>query len=568
MELPELNPSDDLISALAEIESTETHWLQISQKLRTRDAQVHDLQAGWLMAAFDYCLARRVRDASRKESAFTPAMISDIGSYPVVLSSVPEVVLDFWDSVAKRSSGTGSRARLHHLLFERRHGNPGDHARAAAAAYLNIGTSSLPRIERVNCLHWSHELSRSVGDNISADTVLEPLVAIAKESMAQVDPEPGVTLHALEVLVNEFPCQPQLPRLLDQARKRYLTPWLADETIRLQQKLAKGDATRIASLQREQVQGYLDLAGQSAGLLRMANFEDAAKLATSLGIADLLHVAIDGMQAMTIEDMEFKQTTIEFSLPAEVLERVVGVFVDKSTLAEGLLALATSEPPTGDVDRNMVAAEQVAVAAPFVNLISKKHVGNDALTRYTAANEDERIDEKLAEQENLHMTLGAEVTARSLEGLMARFTPSSEELAEIISAPPHVSTSVGVSLAKALQAFHETRWEEAATVSMPKIETLSRARLAAVGDLQFEVQRGQKRGQYPQLGAMLPKLKQQLDSSWYRFLRTFLVSPFGPNFRNELAHGFVDDVSRCNAALTLLTALHLALTPIPAADNH
>lgn len=568
MELPESTPSDDLIAALAEIESAEVQWLQISQGLRSRNAQTQDLQAGWLMAAFDYCLARRVHDASRKEPAFTPSMISGDRSYPVVLSSVPEVVLDFWDNVVDRSSGVGSQARLHHLLFERQHGNPGHHARAAAASYLAIGTGSAPRIERVNCLHWSYELSRSIGDNTNADVVREPFVVIAEESLAQVDPEPGVALHALEVLVNVFPDHSKLPGLLDQARKTYLTPWLADETIRLQQKLAKGDATRIASLQREQVQGYLDLAEQSTGLLRMANFEDAAKLATSLGIADLLRIATDGMQAMTIEDMEFQQTTIELSLPAEELERVVGVFVDKSNLAGGLLALATSEPPTGDIERNTTAAEQVAVAAPFVSLISKKHVGNDALTRYAAVDEDGRIDEKLAEQENLHMILGAEIVARSFEGLMVKFTPSPEELAQTIGALPHVSASVGISLAKALQAFHEARWEEAATVSMPKIETLARARLAAVDDLQFEVQRGQRRGQYPQLGTMLPILKQQLDSSWYRFLRTFLVSPFGPNFRNELAHGFVDNVSRRNAALTLLAALHLAFAPIPAADDH
>jgi len=55
-----------------------------------------------------------------------------------------------------------------------------------------------------------------------------------------------------------------------------------------------------------------------------------------------------------------------------------------------------------------------------------------------------------------------------------------------------------------------------------------------------------------------------MDRSWDRFLSTFLVSPFGPNYRNELLHGYVDDATRIPAALTILIALRLALIPLSA----
>ena len=567
MELPEPVPSDSLILALTDIESTATQWLEISQGLKKRESELKDLQAGWLMTAFDYSLARRVRDASRNEAAFVPSMGWETVSYPLALPLVPDIVLELWSNVVDRSDGMGSQARLRHLLFERRHGNPGDHARAAAAAYLSIGVSDWPRIERVNCLHWSLDLSCRIKDDARAKVVHAPLVAIAQESLSQKDPEPGVALHALEVLVNDTPDHALLPELLLQARAAYPTPWLADETIRLQLRLAKGNGGQIAALKREQVRGYLHAADQSAGMLRMANLEDAAKLATSFGIADLLQIATEGMQAMTIEDMEFQKTTIEFSLPSDVFEGVIGYFVNQSTLAAGLLALITADPPTGNLDRNTENAAKTAKAAPFMDLLTKKHVGNDALTRYTADDEDERLDEKLAEQENFHMIIGAEIAARSLDGLMAKFAPSSEELFEIIGAGEHVSDGVSESLAKALLAFHNADWEQAATLSMPRIETLARVRLAVSGDLQFEVQRGHKRGQYPQLSRMLVKLKGHLDGSWHRYLWTFLVSPFGRNFRNELAHGFVEQVGVYSSALTLIAALHLALAPVQAAAN-
>ena len=61
---------------------------------------------------------------------------------------------------------------------------------------------------------------------------------------------------------------------------------------------------------------------------------------------------------------------------------------------------------------------------------------------------------------------------------------------------------------------------------------------------------------------MLVKLKKHLDGSWHRYLWTFLVSPFGRNYRNELAHGFVEQVGVYGSALTLIAALHLALAPV------
>lgn len=70
------------------------------------------------------------------------------------------------------------------------------------------------------------------------------------------------------------------------------------------------------------------------------------------------------------------------------------------------------------------------------------------------------------------------------------------------------------------------------------------------------------RGQYPQLGAMLAELESWMDRSWYRFFQTFLVSPLGPNFRNELLHGYTEEVTRRDAALTILAALHLAVVPV------
>jgi hypothetical protein len=58
----------------------------------------------------------------------------------------------------------------------------------------------------------------------------------------------------------------------------------------------------------------------------------------------------------------------------------------------------------------------------------------------------------------------------------------------------------------------------------------------------------------------LPDLRKAgLDESWYRFLHNFLASVVGANIRNELLHGFMDEISEPTSALILTAALYLAV---------
>ena len=53
--------------------------------------------------------------------------------------------------------------------------------------------------------------------------------------------------------------------------------------------------------------------------------------------------------------------------------------------------------------------------------------------------------------------------------------------------------------------------------------------------------------------------KAGLNESWYRFLHTYLASVAGANIRNELLHGFVDEITESASALILIAALYLAV---------
>lgn len=54
-----------------------------------------------------------------------------------------------------------------------------------------------------------------------------------------------------------------------------------------------------------------------------------------------------------------------------------------------------------------------------------------------------------------------------------------------------------------------------------------------------------------------------LDESWAYFLRRLLLGPTGMNIRNEPVHGFVTDISRVYAALTVRAAAMLITVVAP-----
>lgn len=570
MDLPDPDAPDDLIAFVQTAAASAEGWHAVAVALLERERATKDLQTGWLMTAFDYHLARRVgEDRAAKVEAFGEKFSGSGGTYPMPLGHLPPEVATLWASVVERVTNPAVLARLHHLLFEVGHGSKADHGRAAARAYLDIGVGVWSHLDRVNSLHWSIDLSRRLGDRDAATKVIGPLIALATESLAQEQREPGVALHALEILAFEDPDNPDLPPLLERARVAYGDdPWLTGHTIRIQEQIFRSDSAARQQLRRDTILAYYDHAMRHPpGLLRMAFLEDAAKLAGQYGIPDLSDQAVEAMQEMTIEDMDLKSFSARASIPRQVIDEHVASFVALASFGAVLQGLTVQEAPTGNIDRNLATTTQLAQHTPFTSWLPTKHLGDDGLARYTATSDEDRLDEQLARVEGIPLSLAGQVTAQILHDAMVKFMPTLDEIVPELQALPHVSAPVARSIAKGLLAFQAGNWEEATTVVMPRIETLVRSLCDEKKVLRFRVQRDNKqgrstRGQFPQLGALLGQLRPWLDPSWYRFFWTFLVSPFGPNFRNELLHGYIDEVGPGHASLTLLAALRLALVPV------
>lgn len=381
VDLPAPDASDELIDYLDQTGQSAENWLGVSAALLKREQETGDIQAGWLMTAFDYRLARRVGEERSRSGAFGDAMSVDSWSYPTPIADVPEEVVSLWASAADRVHAAAPRARLQHLLFERGHGNKGTHGREAATAYLAVATGTWSRLERAKCLHWAVDLSKRIGDTQAAAKSYPVLVALATESLDQDNPEPGVALHALEVLAFEDSENPELPPLLERAREVYGNdPWNTSHTIRIQEQVFRSDQTKRDQLRRESVEAYHKHADKfPPGLLRMVFLEDAARLANQYGLSDLANKATAAMQEMSSDDLDLKTFSASVSVPTEIIDAHVAGLVERDSFAQAVEGLAGSEPPTGNIDTNLRNTQQLARQTPLASLSPTKHIGKDGL---------------------------------------------------------------------------------------------------------------------------------------------------------------------------------------------
>lgn len=554
--LPNVVPEEGILSFIDQgLVAAEDFW-DVERALRANLLQNANDQIEWLGVAFAHQITVDVQRGPKGQHDFIDGKDA--------FGSVESNALQFWGAVASSVSNPVMRARLHHILFIARQGNPGEHAREAALAYLEIGRGTWSGVKRVRCLDWALHLYKSVGDTAGAARVIPVLLAIAQESLDGASSTPGISLPALELVANEDPSHSTLTVLLAQARVKYPDSRLTTDTIRIQKIIYKGDGAKIALLNREMVESYLAEASQTEGLLRMKFLEDGAQLASKYGITDLRDEAVRQMQGMDFESMGFVKFGAEVRIEGEELDAIrrqidarIAFLVEGQSLGESLSRLISIHPPSGSISANEEQAQSLDQEFPLQALFTTTQVRSDGLPSYTDTLAGDARDRKLSQLETLHMFGSFEPTSRLLFEILGAHSPTEEELTALLTREGISDETTARHLAISLLAFQSGDYFSSAARALPVIERLARAQLALLGVATYRTQSGSRRGGIAQLAGLLTELEPFLDESWFRFLQTFLVGKFGPNFRNELLHGYHTEVRAQECVLTLLCALYL-----------
>lgn len=534
--------------------ATDAH--QISRLIAEELGDEPPEKAKWLRAAFDYMLRFRDEEGS---SAFVPMLgFKDGSSYPPVPGEVSKEMSAFWEEVAASVTHPLPKARLTHLLVETAPKRAHIHARSAAVAYIQAFPLHESELDKLQALHAAQVLSIRFNIKDVASELSVPLRELVASVLAGEKQMPGVSIPALEIL-DEMGDE-QVDALLAIAHEKYGgDAYNLEGVLAIQRKRASTDKERKA-LDAERVRAWLREAEKADSLARLMHLETAARLAEELGLKDLKEEAVALLQAISPDDIPLQHIRSEVEIPAEAVEQYLQQFVEGyATWWESFQALVFYEPPTGTLEQNEASIKESAREAPLHDLLPKVKLGGDKLPRFKALNDEDRKDEKLAEQEGFRLQVMTPLRAGALERICSHHgKPSREELEGYFAELPGIRDDRDARVAADCFMRYWDGDGAGAYVCVALVERLIRNLALKTGRSLYRVQREKRPGQYPGLGFLLRELRKSLDPSWYRFLWTFLASPAGVNFRNELFHGFVREPSGGHLLLLLSAMTYVA----------
>jgi hypothetical protein len=522
---------------------------------------------GALVMAFQYGQAR---DSKPGEAYFTKLLGYEDGSrYPPELAAVPAEVADLWDRASALVSVPLTKSRLRDLCFEGRWGRVGDHARLAGEAYLDLASElargetseqlrAVRALRQCEALRRARVLARLSGQADLGKRAAGAIVDALRDVLATDPLDLGRAIVLLETAIEEELPGEEIEDLLALLRAEKRDIFFTERVIRFQLERAPDNETRT-KLHRELVEAWMQEAEQSNPAHRTWNLTTAAARARDFGINDLLAQLTSELQQTKLEDHGLVEHRVSVPIDGAEAEAYVQGFLDQASWREALLLLIANDPPTGKLERNRANAEEMVRIAPLTATLQATLLGADGLPRFTAATDEEQAELRLIRCELAQLQVLGSFVTKILHRIGVKWGPIPvEDLAAFLGEAAHVAPPVSATLARAFNRYFQDDFEAAGYTATPQIERLVRDIVLAVNEPAYRLQRGKTPGQYAGLGALLPVLQRAgVTESWLRFLQTVFAATAGMNFRNDLLHGFVDEIHAGHAALALLAALYL-----------
>ncbi len=489
-------------------------------------------------------------------------------SWPLAIRGASDDVRQLWVSLSTEVTHPIARALFFDLRFTAgRLGNGRDNAAKAVQAHLELAGSSLHQFDQSAGLVRAWTLTKKVGLTVLEVDVTEAMKRLVANELATADGDtPGVVLPLLTVLAQPPALStvrdPDVDRLLDLAFARYRSrSYLASQVADLI-RLYTTDDQRKDAANRAETEAYLSAAERtSENLPRMGLLQQAATVARRLGVKDLEDRAIVAMQAIRPEDLEWIKQPFSVDLPPDYVEQRLRMFDEAPDWRYALGTWLETDPPTGRFSNNERAARERLTDSVIRRVMPTVVFGTHGLPQSTiAADDDSQLGREIVHGEEICAMVDGGMLATALERISATYsTPSQSELEIFFSGQFGCDPRLGKSLATALRLFWMGEIDASVHLAMPKIEAAARGLLLLIDEPPYNVEKGKTPGKFPPLEFLLRTLEAQaLDPDWARFLGTFLLSR-GRNYRNFVAHGFIHEVSRTDAALTLRTLGLLAL---------
>lgn len=482
-------------------------------------------------------------------------------TWPPAIASVRDPVITLWKELAAVAVHPAAIARLEDLLFTRREGNGRDRALRAAHAYIDTADQIPVGLETVDFLLRAWTLARSVRDVATDARAREQMFDVAEALVADhPDTRPGIVLPLVAGLargpLDESTADPHdVDVLLQDAAACYTKSRFATEIADHRRSRAKdpAEAEGISRTEIEMYFGEADAAEHAA--VRLHHLEAAGQVARKRGLSDLVRRASSELQRINPGELGLIHITERSELPAHVPETYLHGFTRSPDWRDGLLQFLLGDAPSGPISRLKAHAEESRERI-LNRWFPASLLGADGLPRATAHTDDQQDVHEMCTMARATAENIGRIEAEGLRRIAERYgVPEVEDLTSFFVDLGCRDPGLARGLAKAFRHYWLGDFESSVHMSAPKVEAAARNLLRELDEGIYRVQAGNDPGGYPGLYVLLDELEDiALDESWAFFLRWLLTGPRGHNLRNDVAHGFVYDISPAYAALSLRAA--------------
>lgn len=515
-------------------------------------------------------------DSRKRWGPLGPSMeFREQGVYPPPLDSFPDALLPYFEVRASTTSRPDLSARYHDIIGLR--WKNFDHLVEAHRNYLEAGkdegigdvtaeSAAVTYLLRAADISMTHKIAEDATIERLREAVLHAIHSenaqsawIAERAATLIARRPAIARELIEVIDSEARNHPQHRR----GRERALLEAAAE----LARSVKDSDRVRrLRVAQAESLEAEAKERAGDGGIIELALLSDASRIYQQVGAgADVqrLKAALAAASERAGEEMHLVQSRID--VPQSSIDQAANDMTQR--LGEGeLLPLGAADVlglwPTPE--RLSDELNQAKAQHPLQFLVRHTSIKGDGRFQSDPDDDAERheaqLTRQMAQQTAFRLAFGESI----LEVLRHRGLWSAERQFEAIRL---VNKELAEACAPGLEALEVGRYWNAAHALIPQLERAVRLVAKSVGAPMKTAQRSGLR--WASLDEMLANaaVVGALGAGLSISLRRLFIDPYGPNYRNEFAHGAADPnesqaaLARLAALATLSVALRLAIFP-------
>ncbi|MEW2558560.1 DUF4209 domain-containing protein [Streptomyces griseorubiginosus] len=500
--------------------------------------------------------AAHQRDVLLAALRLRPSGTGKARSFTGMLPEVTTDQLEICSAYAEAVNTPFVVGRLHHLLLVAEHGRKHDHARGAAAGYLDavplllVGPRRLAGLRgATECLCWAADLARSFNLKDLHQRVTQDMVALVERVLADSEDDPQIVDRLLEGLrVQRY----DITNLAERAARRFSSVGYVHARVGFLKLLKAEPGPRRTAIDSQIVSALLDAADAdvNAGFRRHLLLTQAAAEARDRGLSELRERAELALQTTDPDSLGWTRIRRGLATPRALFNGARAHIDAAADLRDALWRT------TADVHQAMRDQTDDEHAQEGLLRIPRTRINTAGPVQVHPPVDAD--DNRAVELQVLALDILGHLTAHQLDHIHERFAPDEAELITALVHDTALPPPRARTLAHAFRYYWLDELDAAACVALPQVEQILRQLLRDRVPV-VSVPKGHTPGTVDQLGGLIRSMPAAgFPSDWSRALELLLVDPDrGMNLRNDICHGLIDTPPKHHVALILQAALYL-----------